>query len=253
MMVMSAMFDFDFAVSYAGEESGLANDLYLMLRAKGAKVFFARHAQSYLLGKTLGSGVEYWFGPATRFVIPIFSSHYGSKQWPMREFSIAKEEELRRKCEVILPIRIDETPITGLEDDRVYIDLRKVGINDVADILMKKLHDNQNNKSANFPTMWFATFGVVIEDLFEKDELPAEAPTEYPQLCDWLTKDLIRRMSESETISEVTFLEDSRSGESLSVRVKFKWDPEKSPLDFGIMGLWEVLEVEELERLGNGA
>jgi hypothetical protein len=167
----------------------------------------------------------------------------------MREFSAAKKEELRRRCEFILPIRLDDTAIEGLEDDRVYINLRKVGINSAVDILMEKLRENQNEKNIVSPTIWIATFGVVIEEVFENWELPSGVPKEYPLLCDWLIKDLMARLSESELISEVNFLEDSRTGESLSVRISFKWDPDKLPLDFGIIGWWEVLEVEEFEKI----
>ncbi|HUW81250.1 MAG TPA: hypothetical protein VMZ31_00475 [Phycisphaerae bacterium] len=38
-------------------------------------------------------------------------------------------------------------------------------------------------------------------------------------------------------------MEDSRTGESLSVRIAFDWDPWEGPLQFGPLDWWDLLEV----------
>lgn len=95
---------------------------------------------------------------------------------------------------------------------------------------------------------WVATFGVNTNELYDGDVLPPNAPRDYPHLCDWLTNDLMKRLSKA-VLEDLRILEDARSGETLSVRVGFKWNPNKSPLDFGDIGLWEVLEVDEYDRI----
>ena len=44
-------------------------------------------------------------------------------------------------------------------------------------------------------------------------------------------------------------LEDTRDGETLSVRVGFKLDPDKHPFDFGDIGWWEFLELDEFNKI----
>ncbi|MBN2378922.1 HNH endonuclease [candidate division WOR-3 bacterium] len=94
---------------------------------------------------------------------------------------------------------------------------------------------------------WVATFGLDICEVFEKDMLPPNAPRDYLYLCDWLTDDLMKRLSRA--VLDLRFLEDARDGETLSIRVGFKWNLDKSPLDFGDISWWEVLEVDEYDRI----
>ena len=111
------MFRFDFAISYAGEEEGIARDLFQLLQDKGAKVFFAKNEKVYLFGKSLTSELDYIFGPYTKFVVPIVSKHYVQKYWTKYEFKTAKKEKRKRGFEFILPIRLDDVGLKGLERD----------------------------------------------------------------------------------------------------------------------------------------
>lgn len=242
------MFRFDFAISYAGEEEGIAKDLFQLLHDKGAKVFFAKNEKVYLLGKGLTSELVYIFGPYTKFAIPIISEHYLKKYWTKYEFNAAKREEGKRGFEFILPIRLDDVSLRGLAEDVVYIDLRKEGLLDTVEIMMTKLRYIFPIEEVTVPKVWVTTFGLIIEDLFENYELPPSAPRYYAHLCDWLEKDLMNRLSET-SIEASRLLEDSRDGETLSVRVGFRWNPDKDPLDFGDIYWWEVLEIDTFNKI----
>jgi len=52
-MQKKEVFRFDVAIYYAGDEEGLAEDLYRMLRQHKVKVFFAKPSKVYLLGEML--------------------------------------------------------------------------------------------------------------------------------------------------------------------------------------------------------
>ncbi len=245
---MKHIFRFDFAISYAGEEEGIAKDLFHLLQDKGAKVFFAKNEKVYLFGKGLTSELDYIFGPYTKFVIPIVSEHYVQKYWTKYEFNTAKREEGERGFEFILPIRLDEVSLKGLGGDVVYIDVRKEGLLGTAEIMMTKLRDIYPAEEVTVPKVWVATFGLIIEDIFKNYELPPSVPRDYAHLCDWLKKDLMDRLSKT-SIKPLRLLEDSRDGEALSVRVGFKWDPDKYPLDFGDIHWWEVLEIDAFNKI----
>lgn len=242
------MFKFDFAISYAGEEVGIAKDLFQLLRDKGAKVFFAKNEKVYLLGKSLTSELDYIFGPYTKFAIPIVSKQYVQKYWTKFEFNISKMEQRKRGFEFILPIRLDDVILEGLEGDIFYIDLRKEGFLDTAEIMMRKLRDIYPAKEVTVPKVWIATFGLVIDDLLKNYELPHSVPRDYPHLCDWLEKDLMDYLSKT-SIESLRLLEGVRDGETLTVRMGFRWNSEKYPLDFGDIGWWEFLELDEFNKI----
>lgn len=242
------MFRFDFAISYAGEEEGIAKDLVQLLQDKGAKVFFAKNEKVYLFGKSLTSELDYIFGPYTKFAVPIVSEYYIHKYWTKYEFNIAKIEEGKRGFEFILPIRLDDVSLKGLGEDIVYIDLRKEGLFATAELVMRKLRNIYPEEEPTVPKVWVATFGLNIEEFFENYELPPSVPRDYPNLCDWLEKDLMNRLSNT-SIEALKLLEDSRDRETLSVRVSFEWDPDKNPLDFGDIYWWELLEIDTFNRV----
>jgi hypothetical protein len=238
------MFRFDFAISYAGEDEGIASDLCQFLREKGATVFFAANEKVYLLGKGLYSELPYVFGPYTRFAIPIVSMNYHQKYWPLREFEYCRKEQKKRGFEFILPLRLDDIELPGLKEDLVYLDVRREGILKVCEIMMGKLTQCYPDRAAPVPTQWVATFGVNIQGLLEADALPDAAPPDYPSLCDWLEEDLIGRIREI-GLERAEILEDCRTGETFSVRLGFRWNPADRNLQIGELGWWELLELND--------
>ena len=245
------MFKWDFAISYADEESGIASDLHHLLHEKGANVFFAKNENVYLLGKKLKDEFNNIFGTDTRFAVVLLSKHYVEKFWTVYEFNVAKREEQNRDYEYILPIRVDDVDLEGLREDVGYIDLRKEGLFSTVVTMIKKLTDIHTRGRVRVPTEWVATFGVNMEDLMENDQLPTSVPRSYPDLCDWLERDLMERLAQA-GLRELRYLEDLRTGETFSLRVGFEWNPDKVPLDFGDIGWWEVLEVAPFESIYPG-
>jgi len=126
--------------------------------------------------------------------------------------------------------------------------LRREGFLNTAEIMMKKLRDIYPAKEVTVPKVWVATFGLIIEGLLENYELPNSVPLDYPHLCDWLERDLMDHLSKT-SIRLLKLLEGTRDGEALSVRVRFKCDPEKHPFDFGDIGWWEFLELDEFDKI----
>lgn len=242
------MFRFDFAISYAGEEKGIARDMCELLKQQGAKVFFAENEEVYLLGKSLKSELPHIFGLHTKFAVPLVSKNYTRKFWPKREFELMKKTACTRGFEFILPVRVDDVILKGLKKDVSYIDLRSKGLVATVQLLIKKLSEHYPPEIVRTPEHWVATFGVTIENLYENFELPASAHGDYAHLCDWLEEDLMRRLSITD-LDGLEVLEDSRDGECLSVRIGFKWNPDKDSLDFGDIAWWEVLEVAEFSQI----
>jgi tetratricopeptide (TPR) repeat protein len=134
----SHKFDFDVAISCAGEDRRPAERLAKSLRTKGFSVFYDLDYRSYLWGKKEGE-FQRIYGPASRFFVPIISAHYKEKEWCRFEFDIAREEAKKRKEEFILPIRLDDSKILGLREDTSYLDLRQMSVSKIAQELNKKI------------------------------------------------------------------------------------------------------------------
>ncbi len=248
MLRPRAEYEFDFAISFAGEDRHIAELLARKLVGKGAVVFYDRFYKPRMLGRKLAGEFGRTFGPATRFFIPIVSKNYADKDWTDYEYSIAMHEQHKRGYEFILPLRLDDTKLVGLQRDVGFLDLRTEPIDSVVDVLMRKLRDLTAPVAQHLPDKWIVTFGLVVQELLERWKLPSWAPRDYPSLCNWLERDLETRLAQA-ALKDFAITEDARNGETLSVRVSFSWAPGAEPLHFGSLDWWEVLEVLPLEEV----
>ncbi|MEX0677180.1 MAG: tetratricopeptide repeat protein [Pirellulales bacterium] len=130
-------YDYDAALSFAGEDRKLARTLAGKLTSSGLRVFYDHDHKSYLWGKSQDEFKQIC-GPRSRFVVPFISQHYVTRDWPLFEFGIAKREEKKRKVESILPIRIDDSQLVGLPDHRIYLSLDEDGIDGISAALVLK-------------------------------------------------------------------------------------------------------------------
>jgi hypothetical protein len=232
-------------LSFAGENRQIAEGLADLLDERKAAVFFDSFYKSELLGKKLfGEIYPRNYGKNTRFFVPLISEYYIKKPDPLREFFEAQKEAGNRTGEFILPLRLDDAVLRGLEPDTVYVDLRLHTLEEAADILIAKLSGLPSpGKKVPIPTRWVATFGIVLDSLFSKWQLPSDVPMDYPSLCDWLEQDLSSKLHKA-NITELSYPEASaRDGETLSVRVAFMLPEHKKELSFGDLAWWELLEL----------
>ena len=135
----SRLYEFDIAISFAGEDRKIAENLARKLRNKDIKVFYDRFYKERLWGKKLTTYFQDAYGPKTRFVVPLISKYYPIKDWTDFEFSIMRKEAKKRETEFILPLRLDDTKMLGIHEDIGYLDYRKEGIDGIVDCFSKKL------------------------------------------------------------------------------------------------------------------
>jgi hypothetical protein len=104
------------------------------------------------------------------------------------------------------------------------------------------------NLKCQLENPYVITFGLTVSDVLVDRTLPRGVPRSYPRLCDWLTRDLARRIDQAFTASDYYFLEDARSGESLSVRFAV-WSIGPSELEAVSDPWWTILEVDRYVSL----
>ncbi len=132
-------FKYDVAISFAGEDREIAEQLAKELESRDIEVFYDDFEQETLWGKNLYEHLDYVYGKASRYCIMLLSKHYAEKTWTNHERKSAQARAFRQRTEYILPIRIDNTKIPGLAETVGYISLKNTSVENIVDLIMKKL------------------------------------------------------------------------------------------------------------------
>jgi len=134
-----AITNYDVALSFAGEDRNCARELAELLTNANFAVFYDEYEQSTLWGRNLYSHLSDIYQNKARYCVMFISQHYAKKLWTKRERESAQARAFRESEEYILPLRLDDTVLPGLEDTVGYIDLRQNSVQHVFELLSKKL------------------------------------------------------------------------------------------------------------------
>jgi hypothetical protein len=145
---------YDVAISFAGEDRQVAQDLATRLLARNYRVFYDEFYQADLWGADLAERLDAVYGEQSRYCLIIVSKSYASKIWTRHEFRSAMAAALFQEDgdAYILPLRLDDTKLQGLRPTIGYIDLRNFGVEDVAKLLIQKLGPPSGMRPAEGPS-----------------------------------------------------------------------------------------------------
>ena len=77
----------------------------------------------------------------------LISSNFARKLWTKREREAAQARAFRESREYILPLRLEDTVLPGIEDTVGYIDLRTTSHDEVVGLIVKKLKAPQSDEA----------------------------------------------------------------------------------------------------------
>ena len=143
------MFKYDFAISYAGEDKKIAEEIYSNIKSfnNDINIFYAPNEQHLLIGKDGESFFDDLFTKCTE-VIVIISTHYKRKDWPRYEWDVILE---RSKENRFIPIKLDNTKILGLPSN-IMVEYYKDNSIEIAELCIKKLLLFEKSKDIIRPT-----------------------------------------------------------------------------------------------------
>lgn len=129
-------YQFDFAISFAGENRALAKLIADQLDLCDCAVFYDEYFEANYLGKAWHKSFTEIFGERSRFVVCLLDKHHVEKIWPTFE----RECFSPRVTEgAVIPIYLDDTPVPGIPRDIVGIPFKNYSA--LGDDLANKVTD----------------------------------------------------------------------------------------------------------------
>lgn len=138
-------YEYDVALSFAGEERDYVRQVAKIASERGIKVFYDEEAQIEMWGNSLIDYLNDIFEKRARYCVMFISEKYLEKPWTSFERDIIQKRNLIEKG-VLLPARFDDTKIPGL-GSKFYIDLRSLSPEKFVDLLEKKIKGVKNDKN----------------------------------------------------------------------------------------------------------
>ncbi len=132
-------YDYDVALSFAGEDRKYVEQVADILNAIGLKVFYDKYETVDLWGKNLYPHLRTIYQEKSKYCVIFISHYYSEKVWTNHERESAQARALMEKREYILPARFDKTELPGLLPTISYIDLGQLPAEEFAYLIAQKI------------------------------------------------------------------------------------------------------------------
>ena len=131
-------FDFDVAVSFAGEDRNYVSEIVEGIK-DGVQVFYD---EDYAVEAWGEDGIEYFsdvYLRRAKYTVMFVSQRYAAKMWTNVERRAALARAATQRSAYILPIRLDDTELPGLLPTTIYLDARRLGLEGLIAAIKAKL------------------------------------------------------------------------------------------------------------------
>jgi hypothetical protein len=132
-------YEFDVAVSFAGEDREFVEGIVNQLGNSGIHVFYDTNYQAEMWGEDLVEYFDQIYRAKARYTIMFISRFYAEKMWTRHERRSALARALEQRSAYILPVRLDDTPLEGLRPTVGYLDARLMGSDGIVSLALAKL------------------------------------------------------------------------------------------------------------------
>jgi TIR domain-containing protein len=176
-------YEYDVALSFAGEQRDEVQKIAECLRQAGVTVFYDDFEKHNLWGKDLYQHLSEVYQKKARYCIVFASREYADKVWTSHELRSAQARALQEKGkEYILPVRFDDTEIPGLLATVGYLDFQRERVAGICEAMIPKLGKGSqvvHTAAATRLTCDFSPRAYI--------SVPELQRMEFPKLldCDW--------------------------------------------------------------------
>lgn len=132
-------YPWDVAMSFAGEDREVVEQLKNILNDAGYTVFYDFDVQHQLWGIDLRSKLADVYANDAQYMLIFLSKYYPEKDWTNFEFEIGKDARSKRTSTYLLPVVMDDVTVIGLSSNVGHIDLRRCGVEQLAASLIDKI------------------------------------------------------------------------------------------------------------------
>ncbi|MGI5398402.1 toll/interleukin-1 receptor domain-containing protein [Streptomyces sp. CA-135486] len=146
-------FDFDVALSYAGEDRKYVQAVAGLLQERGVRIFYDEYAAAELWGSDLYTVLDEVYRKRARFAIVFVSRHYVSKPWTQHERMSAQARALNEVSPYFLPVRLDGSELPGLRPTIGHIDAQTTSREQLVDLIWQKLSGAPGATNPKPPTL----------------------------------------------------------------------------------------------------
>ena len=140
MTLDPADYEFDVAVTFAGQDREFVHDFVKLLSHDGGiEVFYDEEHDWESWGEDLGEYFHDVYLRRARYAIMFISRQYAQKPWAVHERRSALERAVTQKSAYVLPVRLDDTELPGLRSSIGYLDARRLGLAGLAERARRRL------------------------------------------------------------------------------------------------------------------
>ncbi len=136
-------YDFDIALSFAGEDRDKAESLANALKERNINVFYDAFQKAELWGQDLYSYLSDLYRFRAKYCVVFVSEQYSKKLWTNHERKSAQERAFKENQTYILPIRIDNTEIPGLLSTVGYLNWNNESVTSIVNLIINKLENDR--------------------------------------------------------------------------------------------------------------
>jgi TIR domain len=137
--VSSEIFDYDVALSFAGEDRAYVQQIATELQLRGVRIFYDEFAAAQLWGNDLYVLLDEVHRKRARFTVVFVSRYYASKPWTRHEHQSAQARALTEVGPYLLPVRLDDSELPGLRPTVGYVDARNTSVERLVWLIEQKL------------------------------------------------------------------------------------------------------------------
>lgn len=138
------LFEYDIALSFAGEDRAVAEEFANLLRAKEIKVLLDEYQSAEQGGNDFDTHLAELYRTKARYCVMLVSQSYPLKKWTEKERASIQQRVLRDADEYIIPVQLDDGEVPGIREAKGYRDLRQYPIESIVNLLAQKLTETKN-------------------------------------------------------------------------------------------------------------